>query len=89
MRHETGVVSILFVAGKTSGADLITHTLSCVSEQSEARTELYRLARSLAKLHADGFLKVADTRDGRMWALTEECSRDWSTEVLSVDQQEH
>ena len=89
MKDETTVVNLLFIAGKTTGADLITHTLSCIAEQSEARLELYRLARSLAKLHAQEFVRVTDTREGRMWSLTDECSRDWVHEVLNADGTEH
>lgn len=85
MKDETTVVNLLFIAGKTSGADLISHTLSCVTEAPEARLELYRLAKSLTKLEADGYIKVTDGRDGRMWSLTEEASRDWCNEVLNVE----
>lgn len=89
MKDETVVVNLLFIAGKTSGADLIAHTLSCVTEAPEARLELYRLARSLTKLQAEGYLKVTDSREGRMWSLTDDASRDWCNEVLNADVTEH
>lgn len=89
MKDETTLVNLLFIAGKVSGADLISHTLSCITEHKEAQLELYRLAKSLAKLQADGYIAAKTERGEHMWSLTQDASRDWCNEVLNVDETEH
>lgn len=88
MKDETTLINLLFIAGKVSGADLISHTLSCITEHKEAQLELYRLAKSLAKLQSEGHIDVKVERGEHMWFLTKDASRDWCNEVLNVDEAE-
>lgn len=86
MKDEAFVAALLFVAGKMTGSELVSHALSSVTETEVAKMELYRLARALVRLARDDQVTVKDERGERVWKLSPDAERNWSNEVLGADE---
>lgn len=80
---EGFIASLLTVAGRLSGEQILAHVMGTIVEFPQAVHEVRRVAESISRMANDGHIEC-EIEDGQhLWSLTEEAKSVWATEYLN------